>query len=91
VISGDPLAQKLTSASWPSEFGNQANDGIVPLASQLNNPNPNSLFVFKGVHSPGTESLGLLPPSELDADSLTPDQVVDLLNQRTDNSPWFQH
>jgi hypothetical protein len=63
----DALAQRLTGATWQlQEFGNQPNDGIVPVTSQqcLSSPDLSNV-VMGGVHSKGTTGLGFNPPFEL--------------------------
>jgi pimeloyl-ACP methyl ester carboxylesterase len=84
VFPADPLANALTSQNWSTLFG-EANDGIVPLGSQLN-ATSNLVLTFPGViHSPGIEELGFGPPSELDSASGIPDKVMDLLNEAADS------
>jgi len=82
--AANPLANALTSQNWSNLFG-EANDGIVPLGSQLN-ATSNLLLTFSGViHSPGIEALGFNSPSELDSASGIPDKIMDLLNEATDS------
>jgi len=83
---GDPLAQADVSGSlWSSVvFGDEPNDAIVPISSQLDGLSGG--FTFSGVvHSTGSEwplGLGFGPPSVLDRDAQTgiPSTVIQLLN-----------
>jgi hypothetical protein len=77
-------------------FG-EANDGVVPLSSQLNAtgsvltsiPGGVSANTFQGaIHSPGLEALDFSPPTEVSTASGVPDAVVNLLNEAT-NGPDF--
>lgn len=80
TIFRNPLALNLDPMDWPSVFGGESNDAIVGLASELNGLNPDPFAVFDGnVHSPGTEKLGFLGPSVMDAGPV-PTQVINLLN-----------
>jgi len=69
-------------------------DGIVPFLSQFDNNSAylssNSSNTFYGVHSSGTESLGFLPPSVLDAVTDVPQGVVKLLNSPISNTAVFE-
>jgi|HubBroStandDraft_5_1064220.scaffolds.fasta_scaffold1052258_1 hypothetical protein len=83
----------MSPTNWNTAvFNSELNDGIVPVASQLNDTSEISgLFAFPGViHSPGIEALGFSGPSELDSASGIPDFVIDLLNEST-NGAAFQH
>lgn len=70
ACSGEPLAMRLTSADWPTEFGGHPNDGIVPVSSQLRQSTAGSggSYWHGFVHSQGTTSLGFTPPFELSPD-----------------------
>jgi pimeloyl-ACP methyl ester carboxylesterase len=74
---GDPLADNLTVAGWPTILGAQS-DAIVPLSSQVNNST--SVTTIAAIHSPGTEELGFKPPSALDQSTTNPTTVINLLN-----------
>lgn len=79
----NPIA--LALPNWPSIFGNQANDAIVSLNSQLNGLSADTNSVFDGnLHSPGTETLGFIGPSVLDQGPV-PKQVINLLNTPVTN------
>ena len=87
----DPLALDLQPPSWNNVFGGVANDGIVPVTSQLNSPivTSSAANTFPGViHSPGILDLGFSPPSELDPSSGIPDAVVNLLNEAPNGSDF---
>jgi hypothetical protein len=89
AINGSPLAYDLTPTLWNSVFTGQANDGVVPVSSQLNTTGSTGANTFQGViHSPGIETLNFAPPSEVDPQSGIPDAVVNLLNEAT-NGPDF--
>jgi PGAP1-like protein len=89
AASGSPLAYDLTPTLWNSVFSNQANDGVVPVTSQLNTTSSTAANTFPGViHSPGIETLNFFGPSEVDSQSGIPDAVVNLLNEAT-NGPDF--
>src|SRR6185437_2468449 len=77
----DPLVQALSPNGLPTIFG-QPSDAIVPLASQLNNLQPNDGFLFFGyVHSDGAERLGFAGPSVLvDPLNRVSNKVIELLN-----------
>jgi hypothetical protein len=86
---GDPLANDLTSSSWPTIFGGGPNDGIsdgvVPLTSQLNGASTGGSPggggpVTNVIHSAGLLDLDFLGPFEL-GDSLMANYMVDLLNE----------
>jgi hypothetical protein len=93
VVKNNPLAKRLTSVTWNTEFG-QPNDGIVPLASQIDGLDffPQNGLVSQGVvHSIGTEALGFNGPSIVDdtgASVSPPKQVIFLLNLSV-NDPTF--
>lgn len=71
---GDPLAQRLWSGGWHTEFPLElggANDGLVGENSQLNGLGVGFVFGLAGgtsgyIHSPGTKSLGFAGPTVLD-------------------------
>jgi hypothetical protein len=57
----------MSPTNWNTAvFNSELNDGIVPVASQLNDTSEISgLFAFPGViHSPGIEALGFSGPSD---------------------------
>jgi pimeloyl-ACP methyl ester carboxylesterase len=87
--TGSPLAYDLTPSLWNNVFGGEANDGVVPLSSQLNATGSTSANTLPGViHSPGFEALNFSPPTEVSPQSGIPDAVVNLLNEAT-NGPDF--
>jgi hypothetical protein len=82
--NSSPLAYDLTPTLWNDVFGGEANDGVVPLSSQLNARGSTGSNTFQGaIHSPGIEVLNFSPPSEVDPQSLIPDEVIYLLNETT--------
>jgi pimeloyl-ACP methyl ester carboxylesterase len=91
VIEMEPLALELLPFYWTQDvFLSSANDGVVPVTSQLNTGQANGTSstaanTFAGViHSDGLKPLGFSPPSELDAvTNGIPDAVVYLLNEAT--------
>ncbi len=96
--TGSPLAYDLTPTLWNNVFGGEANDGVVPLSSQLNatgsllsgsgsgGPSANT---FQGViHSPGFEALNFSPPVELSGSGGIPDAIVNLLNEATNGADF---
>jgi hypothetical protein len=83
----NPVALRLTSTGWNDEFSGEANDGIVPVSSQLSGLS-SALLKIGVIHSPGTEQLNLRGPSELDYGSGIPDQVIDLLNEPVTGSDF---
>jgi pimeloyl-ACP methyl ester carboxylesterase len=96
TLAGDPLGYDLGQNYWTLlVFSNAANDGIVPVTSQLNTGQANGTTsttanTLSGViHSPGIEPLGFNPPSELDASSGIPDAVVNLLNEATNGADFY--
>ncbi|HZR28358.1 MAG TPA: hypothetical protein VFA71_06225 [Terriglobales bacterium] len=87
-LAGSPLAMLLTSTTWNQEFSGAANDGIVPLTSQVNGTT--STLIFSGIiHSPGIESLNFNPPTEVDSASGIPDEVINLLNEPINGADFF--
>ena len=91
AVFQDPLGQALDQNNWnQAVFGiGVANDGIVPVSSQLNGVDSTTTNTFPGViHSSGIESLGFNPPSELDLSSGIPTAVVDLLNEAPDGGDY---
>jgi len=87
----EPLAQKLASSStWPTEFDNLPNDGIVPVSSQLHSSSPGPA-ILGVVHSQGCLGLGFTPPFELGPDSDVSAEVqigvIGLLNASLYASP----
>lgn len=76
--STSPLAQGLTSTAWPGVLGGTS-DAIVPTTSQLNNSSGFATEVGL-IHSSGLVALGFTGPSELDAITNVPGDVVALLN-----------
>ncbi|MFY9908355.1 MAG: hypothetical protein WCF22_07835 [Candidatus Sulfotelmatobacter sp.] len=82
-FTGDPLAADLRPNSWNSIFNNQANDGIVPLTSQLNgqsSPSGSIPTLSNDIHSQGLLTLDFLGPYELE-DGVIGIQAIDLLNE----------
>ena len=77
TCSDDPLANDLTVAGWPTVLSSQS-DAIFPLTSQVNNAT--GITAAAAIHSPGTEKLGFLAPSALDAATPNPNRTIDLLN-----------
>ena len=77
LCDGDPLADNLTVAGWPTVIGAQS-DAIVPLSSQVNNST--GVTIVAAVHSPGIEELGFKPPNALDQATMNPATVIGLLN-----------
>jgi pimeloyl-ACP methyl ester carboxylesterase len=76
--AGDPLADALTATGWPTVFGGNASDAIVPLTSELANLTGTT---FDGaVHSPGLIKLSFAPPDVLHL-AAVPTKVIDLLNE----------
>jgi hypothetical protein len=95
TLAGDPLAVDLGQNYWTLlVFSNAANDGMVPVTSQLNTGQANGTTsttanTLSGViHSPGIELLGFNPPSEVDPSSGIPDAVVNLLNEATNGTDF---
>ena len=85
---GSGLAYDLAPTLWNNVFS-AANDGIVPVSSQLNGTTSATTNTFQGViHSPGIEILNFTAPTELDSQSGIPDAVVGLLNEDV-NGPDF--
>jgi hypothetical protein len=90
----DALAQRLTASAWQSEeFQNEANDGIVPVSSQLRNPA--GITPITGVvHSRGTNRLGFNSPFGLSPEPAVPiyiqQTVVRLLNSSVTDRESFQ-
>jgi hypothetical protein len=80
AVTNNPLALALTPQKWNSVFGLSANDGVVPLTSQVNMTTGG--ITFSGyVHSPGLiEGLDFVGPSLLD-EGVVPTAAVDLLNE----------
>jgi len=89
-VSGDPLAQQLTSTAYPTIFHNNPNDAIVSENSQLNGliPSPNSQF-FGLLHSAGVTDLGFLPPNSVMDGGAVPTEVIFLLNTSWKNSVYY--
>jgi pimeloyl-ACP methyl ester carboxylesterase len=92
----DPLAQSLTSDGWPGIFGNNKNDGIVGVTSQLNGAASSSLLYDGLAHSPGIVGrlgLGFSGPSVLDSATGSPSnpaatEVITLLNTPVTQPPY---
>jgi pimeloyl-ACP methyl ester carboxylesterase len=83
--AGDPLADALTPAGWPSVFGGNASDAIVPLTSELANLSGTQ---FDGaVHSPGVLNLSFAGPDVLHLATVTT-KVIDLLNEPSTGSDF---
>jgi len=82
--SGDPLADSLTSALWPTIFG-QDSDAIVPLSSQLDGLQGS---LFNAVHSSGATRLNFGSPHEYQEASGIPNRIVELLNTPVTNSSF---
>jgi hypothetical protein len=93
VCSNDPLASALTPSAWPTIVGQQS-DAIVPVSSQLAG-NGTSEFPFAvAVHSPGAEALGFATgtppgPTELEASSGVPGEILQLLNTPVSNTVFM--
>lgn len=86
---GSGLAYDLSPTLWNNVFGGAANDGVVPVSSQLNNTTSTTTNTFQGViHSPGIEQLNFAAPSEVNPQSGIPDAVVNLLNEATNGSDF---
>lgn len=88
----EPLALNLTRDNWNSVFLGAANDGVVPVMSQLRGnasvigPGGNT---FTGViHTSALNGLGFAVPSELDLESGIPDAVLSLLNEPTSGNDF---
>lgn len=92
ICASSPLAQFLTPTEWNNVFGDVANDGLVPVYSQLNYTSSSMGTggnTYTGViHTSMLTALGFAVPSELDSGSGIPDAVVNLLNEAT-NGPDF--
>jgi hypothetical protein len=81
--TSDPLAGDLTQNNWNNVFNDLANDGVVPLTSQLNGPSSpvGTIPTIQGdIHSQGLLSLDFFGPFELE-DSVIAIEAVDLLNE----------
>lgn len=87
VCPGSTLALSLSPSGWPSVFGGQASDAIVPLNSQVNG-NLGALQVPGVIHSAGLEDLSFSGPSELDANSPIQTGVIGGLNLSLQNSAF---
>jgi pimeloyl-ACP methyl ester carboxylesterase len=88
--AGDPLAASLNPADWNDVFFGQANDGIVPLQSELNGL---SGFTAPGfVHSSGTEKLGFNGPDVLiESQPIDiPSTIIGFLNTAISNISIFK-
>jgi pimeloyl-ACP methyl ester carboxylesterase len=90
----DPLANDLTTNGWPNVFGGSANDGVVPLTSQLNGAATGGTPGGGGpvaniIHSDSLSQLDFIGFSELNSGSMAA-YAVDLLNEAK-NGPDFQH
>ena len=91
AVFRDPLGQALTENDWnQAVFGSGvANDGVVPVSSQLNGVDSSETNTLPGViHSAGIEPLGFSPPAELDPASGIPAAAVDLLNEAPSGSDY---
>ncbi len=78
--STDPLAANLTSTGWNTVFAGNANDGVVPLLSQLNGGSSGQVTGL--IHSAGLTRLSFSGPSELDPNTTNAIQtlLIQLLN-----------
>jgi pimeloyl-ACP methyl ester carboxylesterase len=88
---GNPLADNLTPAGWPTVFG-QPSDAIVPRLSQVNN-NMSGGEVSGLIHSPGVTRLSFTGPSELDplgGVNTVQTLVIQFLNASTQSSSFFR-
>lgn len=74
----DPLVQTLSSAGWPNVFGGKASDGVVPVSSQTANVIGSGISGV--IHSSDLSQLGFAGPGELDANTLIPATVIQILN-----------
>jgi hypothetical protein len=96
LFGNSGLAYDLTPSLWNNVFGGEANDGVVPITSQLNQTGSllqaaggQSANTFQGIiHSPGFEALNFSPPTEVGPQNSIADAVVNLLNEAT-NGPDF--
>jgi probable HAF family extracellular repeat protein len=80
LIFHNPLATLLTPTGWPSVFGNQQSDAVVPFSSEVNNLTVPTNDQFTGyIHSPGFTRLGFTGPTIVDAGAV-PTRVIQLLN-----------
>ena len=85
---GSALAASLTPLGWPTVFGGQPSDAVVPLNSQLNG-NLSGLQFNGIIHSAGLEDLDFTGPGELDPlSNVNPIQtaVIGALNLSINNS-----
>ncbi len=91
-VLSDPLALDLTPTLWINVFGGAANDGLVPLNSQLNgaasNTSPGGNTYVGVIHTSPLTILGFAVPSELDPASGIPDEVITLLNEATNGNDF---
>ena len=85
-ISGDPLAANMTSQGLATIFG-QPSDAIVPQHSQIAGRSGTELP--NTVHSKGLYDLGVTGPSELEAASTAPTEVIRLLNGSRQNTAVY--
>jgi pimeloyl-ACP methyl ester carboxylesterase len=88
ICKNDPIIQRKTSSAWPAIFGDAAgdnrNDGLVSVVSQINAVGNGTGFVNVGfVHASaltGVTGLGFTPPSVLDPNTDISRLVIQLLN-----------
>ena len=85
--AGDPLADNLTPSGWPTVFGGQPSDAIVPVISQTNG-NMATEVVTGIVHSKGVIDLGFTGPDELSQDSEMYFKIMEFLNTPIRHSPF---
>ncbi|MGD0571124.1 MAG: hypothetical protein ABSA78_22220 [Candidatus Sulfotelmatobacter sp.] len=62
--TGDPVAEDLTPNNWNNVFNNLANDGVVPLTSQLNGLTATVSTIQGDIHTQGLLSLDFVGPYE---------------------------
>jgi len=81
----NPLASLLTPTGWPSVFGNQQSDAVVPFSSEVNQTTFGPSYRFTQfdspgyIHSRGFFKLGFTGPIIVDA-GVVPTRVIQLLN-----------
>ena len=85
----DQLNGPPTPEAWNSEFGNSDNDGVVPVAGQVNGDTSASYVLSRYIHTRGIKELGFTGFSELDAGAI-PAFTIDLLNEPKTGKD-FQH
>jgi hypothetical protein len=75
--TNDPIAQSLTSALWPTNFGGDS-DGIVPVTSQSGNGLLSNIAT-NTIHTSNLEFLGFTGLGETDS-FVVANYVIQLLN-----------